>query len=151
AGVTLALLAWSWYAGQPWREHAIIVWALVGSEAVGLILLALIRHKGIEPARALAWPFGFAGLAPLRAGAVFGMAAHVTWQLRPRWGLAASLAALGVILLTGFSVVWSGHGHRLTEVALEYAAGAAILFLGLRWLAGLGLGPVPAPPPPDVP
>jgi membrane protein DedA with SNARE-associated domain len=143
ATVTALLLGWAWYAGLPTRERVVIVWALAGSEAVGLVLLALIRHKGIEPARALAWPFGFAGLAPLRAAAVFGMAVHVTRQLAPRWSLTAALVALGAILLTGFSVVW-GREQRLTEVVVEYAAGGLVLFLGMRWLAQPGLGPVPA-------
>ena len=64
AVVTTLLLTWSWRTGRPLQEQAGILWALAGSEAVGLILLALIRHEGIEPARALAWPFGFVGLAP---------------------------------------------------------------------------------------
>jgi membrane protein DedA with SNARE-associated domain len=147
--VTVAAFVWAWHFGRPRRELVAIAWALVGSEVVGLALLALIRHKGIEPARALAWPFGFAGLAPLRAAAVFGMAAHVTRRLRPAWGLAASVAAVIAIALTGFSVVWA-HEQRMTEVFVEYAAGALVLFMGLWWLEGLGLFASPGPPAGEV-
>jgi membrane-associated protein len=141
AALTAVLLTWSWRAGRPWREQAGILWALVGSEAVGLILLALIRHKGIEPVRALAWPFGFVGLAPLRAAAVFGMAAHVTYRLaRARTPLVAAVAVAAVVL-TGFSVVWTG--QTLTEVLVEFAAGGLVLFMGLWWLEGRGVGLLP--------
>jgi membrane protein DedA with SNARE-associated domain len=139
------MLAWSHRAGRGWREQAVILWALAGSEAVGLALLALIRHTGNEPARAQAWPFGFAGLAPLRAAAVFGMVAQVTRRLAPQRGLTAMIAAACAILLTGFSVVWTRE-QRLTEVAVEYAAGGLVLFVGVWWLEGYGPGPLPVPP-----
>lgn len=145
AAATAALLAWSWHAGRPRREQVCILWALVGSEVVGLALLALIRHKGIEPARALAWPFGFAGLAPLRAAAVFGMAAQVTHRLAPRWWLPVGITAVSAIVLTGFSVVWTQE-QRMTEVFVEYAAGALVLFIGLWQLEGYGLLPRAASP-----
>jgi membrane protein DedA with SNARE-associated domain len=147
--VTAVLLAWSWRRGRPRRELVSIGWALVGSEVVGLALLALIRHKGIEPARALAWPFGFAGLAPLRAAAVFGMAAHVTSRLVPGRGLLAAAVAVGAILLTGFSVVWThdqAQPQKMTEVIAEFAAGALVLFMGLWWLEGYGLLAPPGRP-----
>jgi membrane-associated protein len=139
--LTAVLLTWSWRAGRPWREQAGILWALLGSEAVGLILLALIRHRGIEPARALAWPFGFVGLAPLRAAAVFGMAAHVTYRLAPSRGRLVAAVAVVAIVLTGFSVVWTG--QTFTEVLVEYAAGGLVLFMGLWRLEGRGVGLLP--------
>jgi membrane protein DedA with SNARE-associated domain len=138
AAVTAGLLLVAWRAGLQWKQIAVIVWALVGSEVVGLSLLALIRHRGIEPARALAWPFGFAGLAPLRAAAVFGVAAQLSRRLRPDRGWLAGIAAGCAILLTGFSVVWT-HEQTLSEVVIEFGAGALVLFMGMWWLEGYGL------------
>jgi membrane protein DedA with SNARE-associated domain len=142
AGLAIAMFAWSWHAGRPWRERALIAWALVASELVGLGLLALIRHRGIEPARALAWPFGFAGLAPLRAAAIFGVAAQMTWRMRPDRAWTVRIAAAFAILLTGFSVVWTRE-QRMTEVFVEYVAGGLVLFMGLWWLERQGVGPLP--------
>ncbi len=142
AAVSVAMLAWAWRAGRPWRELAAVAWALVVSEAVGLALLAFIRHKGIEPSRALAWPFGFAGLAPLRAASVFGMAGHLCRRLVPSAGWPVGVAVGCAVLLTGFSVVWTGE-QNLSEVLVEFAAGGLILFVGLWWLEGLGPGPAP--------
>jgi membrane protein DedA with SNARE-associated domain len=141
AVVALLIGAWSRRSGGPWREQGGMLWALVGSEVVGLVLLALIRHEGIEPARAMAWPFGFAGLAPLRAAAVYGMAAHVTYRLAPRGGRYAALAAAAAMLLTGFSVVWQG--QTITEVLVEYAAGGLVLFNGQWRIEGRGVGLLP--------
>jgi hypothetical protein len=106
--------------------------------------LALLRHKGIEPERAAAWPFGFAGLAPLRAAAAFGMMAHLLRRYRPGWALAVTALAFLLVLLVGFSVVWTDE-QLLTEALVELAAGAMVLFLGLWWLEGQGLGPRPGP------
>ena len=109
-----------------------------------MALLALIRHRGIEPAKALAWPFGFAGLAPLRAAAVFGVAAQMTWRMRPDRAWPVRVAAACAILLTGFSVVWTRE-QRMTEVFVEYVAGGLVLFMGLWWLERQGVGPLPVP------
>jgi membrane protein DedA with SNARE-associated domain len=144
AVVAVALLAWSRYAGRPWREQALIAWALAGSEVIGLALLAFIRHRGLEPAAALAWPFGFAGLVPLRAAAVFGVAAHMLRRLHPNRTWPARIAAAGMIALTGFSVVWSRE-QTMTEVFVEIVAGGVVLFMGLWWLEGRGVGPLPGP------
>ena len=143
-GIVVAMLIISRLANQPWREQAIIALALIGSEAVGLVLLALIRHKGIEPEKAIAWPFGFAGIAPLRAAAVFGVAAHLSRRLSLSWRLAISIASVAAILLTGFSVIWTEE-QRLTEVAVEFVAGASVLFIALWRLEGHGAGPLPVP------
>ena len=52
-------------------------------------------------------------------------------------------AAVGAIVLTGFSVVWTG--QTLTEVLVEYAAGGLVLFMGLWRLEGRGVGLLPGP------
>jgi membrane-associated protein len=150
AGVTALAVLGLWYAGRPGREWGAAIWALAASEGVGLLLLALIRHRGLEPARALAWPFGFAGLEPLRASAVYGMLAHLVWRHNPRWKHWAGVGAILVILLVGFAGIWS-HAQRLTEVLVEYVAGSLVLFLGLWWLEGYGLGPRPGPTPAEPP
>jgi membrane protein DedA with SNARE-associated domain len=145
AGVALAVFAWLRYSGRPWREQVLVAWAFLGSELVGLALLALIRSRGIEPAQALAWPFGFAGLAPLRAAAVYGVAAQMTWRQYPHQAWPARIVAACAILLTGFSVVWSRE-QTMTEVFVEYVAGGLVLFVGLWWLEGRGVGLLPGPP-----
>src|SRR5262249_44315537 len=61
------LAAQLWYRGRPWREGVALLWALLGSEAVGLVLVGLLHSRQIEPAPTLEWPRGFAGLVPLRA------------------------------------------------------------------------------------
>jgi membrane-associated protein len=144
------LLLWHWSRG--WREIASLAWALVASECVGLILLLLLRSIAAEPVRAFALPvFGFPGLVALRALAVFGMMGRLAARRRPAWaGLAYGLAALA-ILLAGYSVLWLAE-QKFTEVLLEYAAGAVILFAGLWWLEGYGLRllALPPQPPPET-
>ena len=137
---TLLVLGWGWKTGRPRRETAALLWALVASEALGLLLLGLLRHKGLEPARALAWPFGFAGLAPLRAAAVFGMLAHLLPRCCPGWAVAGKTLAACLVLLVGFSVVWTEEQY-LTEVFVEYLSGGLLLFAGLWWLEGFGGAP----------
>src|SRR5207249_9332369 len=75
--VALAVIGVLWFRGRPWRESAAVLWSFLASEALGLVLLFLLRARDIEPVRAEIWPSGFAGLIPLRAFAVFGMSAKV--------------------------------------------------------------------------
>ncbi len=133
------------YAGRPWRQSAALVWALAASEGVGLLVLALLRHKGLEAARTWTWPFGFAGLEAIRATAVYGMLGHLLARQLPRvhaW-LTGGVVLL-LILLVGFAVVWS-QTQFLSEVLVEYAMGSLVLFLGLWGMEGYGLGPPPGP------
>jgi membrane-associated protein len=144
--VTLVLLAWLWQRGRPWRESAVAAWALVGSEAVGLLLVGIIHWRDVRPMYVEEWPYGYAGLVPMRALAVLGMSAYLLgrqWPEHSRWikGLAAVL-----VLLAAFGVVWSGT-QTFTETLLELAAGGLVLFAGLWWLEGFGRGLVePAGP-----
>lgn len=142
--VALLTIIWLMHGGRPWQESAVVVWALVVSEGVGLFLLGLLRHKGIEPARALVWPFGFAGLEPLRAASVYGMLAHLFWRHNPQRGRLAWVMAIVLIVLVGFSVVWS-RAQFLTEVLIEYVTGSLVLFFGFWWLEGFGFAPPAAP------
>lgn len=156
--VMIALAAgmtwWLWRQSRPRQEIAVVWWSLLASEAVGLMLLSLIRRQGIEPARTFAWPYGFSGLAPIRAFALIGTTAWLIGRLHPpRDWLIKSIAFL-VIVWIGFGVVWLRE-QLLTEVLLEYAAGGLILFAGLWWLEGYGPGPagsrVPTQPVPERP
>ncbi len=147
--VVVALLGVQlWRAGRPWREGAALGWALAASEVVGLILLALLRKKELDIPHAIAWPFGFAGLAPLRAAAVYPMAAHILRRQLPAQSTRLWAGAVVLALLVGFSVVWTRE-QFLSEVFVEYVAGYLVLFTGRWWLEGYGLGPPPVAPQPQ--
>jgi hypothetical protein len=139
------MVAVLWFRGRTWRESAAIGWSLLASEGSGLVLLALLRSRDIEPLKADVWPFGFAGLVPLRAFAVFGMSAIVLSRQSRPWGRVAVIVAAVLVLLVGFSVVWT-ETQQFTETLLEFAAGALIVFAGLWWLEGHGPGLLPPPP-----
>lgn len=144
------IVAWRRHRGRPWRENAAVLWALVASETAGLLLVGVLRLRHIEPIRAEVWPFGFAGLVPLRAFSVLGMIAYLIHRQHRLYGrLAGALAAL-LILWAGFSVVWAQE-QVFTEMLLEWAAGALVLFAGMWWLEGYGPGlnrlPTPENPP----
>jgi membrane-associated protein len=138
-GLTLALMALVWYRERSGRKCAALAWALVASEGVGLALLGLLRHQDAEPPQTFDWPFGFAGLVPIRAVAVFGMAAWIFALQGWRGGRLAYLFAGFLILLAGFSVLQTGD-QLFTEVLLEYVAGGVVLFAGIWWLEGYGPG-----------
>jgi hypothetical protein len=146
AAVALSVLMLTvlWFRGRSWREIAAIVWSLLASEGIGLVLLGLFRSRDIEPVNADVWPFGFAGLFPLRAFAVYGMSAVVLSRQSPAWGRVAVLVAAALVILVGFSVVWT-QAQQFTETLLEFAAGALIVFAGLWWLEGHGPGLVSPP------
>jgi membrane protein DedA with SNARE-associated domain len=139
AALTLVMLALLWYRGRSWRESAAMLWALLASEGVGLILLGLLRSHAIEPVKAEVWPFGFAGLVPLRAFAVLGMAAVLLSRQCRIWSRMALALATVLILLVGLCVILTQQ-QRLPETLLEFAAGAIIVFAGLWWLEGYGPG-----------
>jgi membrane-associated protein len=137
--LTAAVLVLLWRRGRPWQESTAMLWALVASEAVGLLLVGLLRRWEVELVRAEFWPFGFAGLIPLRALAVLGMTAHVLARQGEGWASLGRAIAVALILLAGFGVAWN-RAQTLTEVLLEYAAGGVVLFAGVWWLEGFGPG-----------
>lgn len=139
--LTALLLIWLRRRERSWRESVALIGTLLASEAVGLLLVALIRLHALVPIVVEVWPHGFAGLVPMRAVAVFGMIAYLIAQ--PYWErrrLIQSVAAV-LVLLAGFSVVWLRE-EFLTETILEYAAGAIVLFAAVWWLEGYGPGVV---------
>lgn len=133
--VTLALVAWLRQRGRPWQESAAVLWTLLASEGVGLLLVALLRLRALIPVVVEVWPHGFAGLVPMRAIAVCGMAAYLIAHQHWSWRLLIQIVAAALILLAGFSVVWLRE-QLLTETLLEYAAGAIVLFAAVWWLEG---------------
>jgi membrane-associated protein len=139
AALTAVVLVLLWRRGRPWQESTAMLWALMASEAVGLLLVGLLWRWDVEPVPAELWPFGFAGLIPLRALAVLGMTAHVLARHGGGWAGLGQAVAVGLILLAGFGVAWS-RTQALTEVLLEYAAGGVVLFAGVWWLEGFGPG-----------
>ena len=68
------------------------------------------------------------------------MVAQLLPRCCPGWGTAIKTLAAGVILLVGFSVVWTEEQY-LTEVFVEYLSGGLLLFAGLWWLEGFGAAP----------
>jgi membrane protein DedA with SNARE-associated domain len=137
---SLLLIANIWYLRRSWRESAALLWALLASEAVGLALLAVLRQQKVEPWKAFDLPFfGFAGLVPIRALAVYGMAAWIIHRLDRRWGRVAYVLAVLLVVLAGFSVLQTGE-QLFTEVLLEYVAGGIVLYAGIWWLEGYGPG-----------
>jgi membrane protein DedA with SNARE-associated domain len=123
------------YRRRSIREIGALVGVLLLSEVTGLVLVGLLRRRGIVPVSAFAWPGGFAGLAPLRAVAVYGMAAYLVGLQRRSHGYRAKFCAGAIVLAVGLATIWSGE-QRFTEVMLEYAAGAVALFAGIWWLEG---------------
>src|SRR5262249_57722287 len=113
-----------------WGESAAVVWGLAASEGIGLVLLGLFQSRAVEPVKADVWPFGFAGLVPLRAFAVLGMSAQVLSRQSRQWGRLATVLAAVLILLVGWSVVWTQE-QLVTETLLEFAAAAGLVFSGL--------------------
>ena len=103
-----------------------------------MVLLGLLRARDIE-SKAETWRFGFAGLVPLRAFAVLGTRAKVLARQNRLWGRVALALATVLVVLVGFSVVWTQE-QQFTETLLEFAAGAVIVFAGLWWLEGHSLG-----------
>jgi thioredoxin reductase (NADPH) len=139
AALTLLMVAFLWHRQRSWRESAVMVWALLASEGVGLVLWGLLRSHAIEAVKSEVWPFGFAGLIPLRAFAVLGMGAVLLTRQSRTWGRVALALAAVLVLLVGCCVILTQQ-QRFHETLLEFAAGAIIVFAGLWWLEGYGPG-----------
>ncbi len=144
ACLALLMLGWMRHRHRPWQEPFVLIAVLLGSETLGLLLLALLRHQDIEPARAFAWPFGFAGLAPLRGAAAYGMMGHLLQRILASRRRLIAVMALVIVGMICFSVVWSEEQY-LTEVLIELVAGGLVLFVGFYWLEGYGMAPKPGP------
>jgi membrane protein DedA with SNARE-associated domain len=128
------MLGWGHRLERPRRELAALLAALVASEAVGLLLVGLLHQRHVDPIAARTWPFGFAGLVPLRSVAVFGLAAHLAGRWRPGCGPWAAALAAGLIAWASFGVIWTG-SQLVSEVLLEAAAGGLIVVAAGWWLS----------------
>jgi membrane protein DedA with SNARE-associated domain len=137
-----------WLKRRSWREVAVLCWALLASEIVGLTLLALLRHE-VDPEKIISTPLGFPGMVPLRSLAVFGTMAFVIARQNPSVGRAAYAVATVLVLAATWSIMilksplWDTFmekEQRFTEVLLELTAGGIILFAGIWWLEGYGPG-----------
>jgi membrane-associated protein len=124
-----------WWRRRSLREIGALFGVLLLSEIAGLILVLLLRQRGLPLEYAFAWPRGFAGLASLRAMAVYGMAAYLIGRQNRYLGHWAKAGAALVIVAVGLATVWS-HEQRFVEVMLEYAGGGLALFAGIWWLEG---------------
>jgi hypothetical protein len=99
------------------------------------MLVLLLRGRHIEEPRATVWPFGFAGVVPLRSLSVFGLCAYLVGRMESRYSRWAHVVAAVLFLLAGFGVLWNGL-QTLSEVLLEYAAGGLVLFFAIWWMEG---------------
>jgi membrane-associated protein len=124
---------------RSWREQVAVVWAVVASELLGLLVVGLLHLRHHDAIPAAAWPFGFAGLIPLRTFAVFGMMAYLSRGWGRALGRIATAVAIVLVLLGGFGVL-AGREQFPSEVLLEYAAGGLVLLGGAWWLQGAGAG-----------
>jgi membrane-associated protein len=139
AGATALGLLWLWRRRRAWQEWAVLLWALIASELLGLLFVGVLHVRDVKPVVAEVWPYGFSGLVPLRAFAVYGMMAYLLRRQSRASGVGAGVAAVLLIAWAGFSVVWNGE-QLLTETLLELAAGGLVVFAGAWWLEGLGPG-----------
>jgi membrane protein DedA with SNARE-associated domain len=137
--MTLAILWQLRRQRRPWQEMACAVWALVACEALGLVVVTLLRHRHVEPLAALTWPFGFAGLIPIRATAVLGMALYLLGRSRTLGERVSVVATIFLIVWAAFSVIGTGR-QTVTEALLEVAAGALVLVTAVWWLQGFAGG-----------
>jgi membrane-associated protein len=144
AGVAAAMVGFLAYRRRPPREGYAMLAVLLASELVGLLLVGLLRFRSAELPRSAFWPFGFAGSVPLRAFAVYGMAAWLVARQDRRLGRFGWVLAAALIVLAGGGVVWARE-QRLTEALLESGAGGLVLFSTLWWLEGYGPVTTPAP------
>ena len=128
-----------WRKNRNWKECAVLAWAVLASEIVGLALLGFLRLERIDTETLLTgWP-GYAGLVPIRVLAVFGTIAFVINRHSRKAGrIAYAIAALSILAAT-WSILWRLE-QRFTEVLLEHTAGGIILFAGIWWLEGYGPG-----------
>ena len=124
-----------WRGGRPRREIAAMLAAWLTSEAIGLVIVGLLRYHRAEPIATNIWPFGFAGSAPLRAFAVNGMAAWLLGRAHPTWRWRCAMIAGTLVALSTAGVVWARE-QALTEALLELAGGSAVLFAVVGWLEG---------------
>jgi membrane-associated protein len=150
SAVTCLVMIYLRRLGQYRRELLALLWTLVASEGVGLILWAFLRNPDAPAGWPALWPAGFAGLAPIRAFAVFGMASHLLGRFTRLGRNKARILAALFILLAGLSALWT-QLQTLTQVLLEYAAGGLVLFGGLWWLEGHATLPPVDPQPPREP
>jgi hypothetical protein len=124
-----------WRCGRSRREIVSMLMAWFASEAIGLLLVGLLRYQDTEPIKMRMWPFGFAGSVPLRAFAVHGMAAWLMGCVNPRWRQPCGAIGGILIALATVGVVWARE-QALTEALLELAAGGVVLFALISWLEG---------------
>jgi membrane protein DedA with SNARE-associated domain len=132
SGAVVALL---WRDRRPRREMAAMIAAWFVSEALGLVLVGLLRYHRAEPVKTMIWPFGFAGSMPLRALAVYGMAAWLLGRAYPTKRWLGVIVAGGLVALSALGVVWARE-QAFTEALLELAAGGLVLFAAIWWLEG---------------
>jgi membrane protein DedA with SNARE-associated domain len=135
--VTAATVVWLARRGRSVREGVAMIVVFLASEILGLILVGLLDYREANAIHSPLWPFGFSGSVPLRALAVYGMAAALVRRHDGRRSRVAAVVAAVLIVITGVAVVWTRE-QSLSETLLESAAGAIVLFGGIWWLEGLG-------------
>jgi membrane protein DedA with SNARE-associated domain len=133
--VAAAMCLQIWGRYRPWREIAVVLWAVLAGEVVGWLVVALLHHGRPDVIHSRGWPDGFAGLLLLRATSVFGTLAYLVGRQSVLWGVAAWVLAALALIKVGLAVVIAGEQYP-TEILLEYAAGGLVLLAGVWWLQG---------------
>lgn len=132
--VAAIVLIWSWR-----RDDDAAMIGLLGVIAIDEALNRILKDifdrprptlfEEIATLHSYSFPSGHA----MSATAIYGMMAVVVGRMVPRLKKWAYAAAVVLALLIGLSRIYLGV-HWLTDVLAGYAAGAAILFLGILWL-----------------
>ena len=147
--VAVVILIWCWR-----RKDFAAFAGLCGVIALDETLNRILKNTFDRPRPTLfeeiatlhtySFPSGHA----MAAAANYGMMAIVVTRLAPSmrgWVIGGELA---LAMMIGLSRIYLGV-HWATDVLAGYAAGAAILFVGILWLEVHPSSPIPSPPPSD--
>jgi membrane protein DedA with SNARE-associated domain len=137
----------AWRHGRPIRERVFLAGTLAVTEAIGLLLVGLMHYRQVELTTSTVWPFGFAGLIPMRAASTWGAAAVLLGRWSSHLTTARAVYAVATLLVATIAcaVFWLGQ-QTLTETFLDCAAGGIVLYAALRWLdPPLAAAEIPSP------
>ena len=133
--LALCIAAWLGLAG--WRRGALVWLAAFAMLEIGMLALKLALLGCTPGASALTSPSGHTAASAF----VYGGGAGLAGRLRPRWTMAAGVAAALMFGTTRLAL----HAHSVPEVAVGGAVGLAALAFFI-WRAGPAPTPLPRAP-----